>query len=102
MVLTLILCFRVYACVDVTAKINGAATLTCDTKTSEPVKWKFNDEFVENVAFDDRIKLVGKDLDVSDVESPMLGSYSCWRGEDIISSVYLLMEAEENKGLGKI
>ncbi|XP_044051047.1 interleukin-12 subunit beta isoform X2 [Siniperca chuatsi] len=74
-------------------------TLTCGTKTNGTVTWKFDGELMEAVDFEDKVQQNGQNLTVSEVETPMLGEYSCWRGEEMLSSTYLLLEAEEEEEL---
>lgn len=90
----------VCVCAVVVAKKENAepVTLTCDTKTDGPVRWMFEDEEID---FDD-VLMVGQNLKVSNVDTPMLGEYSCFRGGQKLSSVHLLMEAEEEEKLGEI
>ncbi|KAK5870923.1 hypothetical protein PBY51_003829 [Eleginops maclovinus] len=81
----------------VVAKRNDAnpVTLTCRTNIEGPVTWKFHGAELEDVDIEDNVQQNGPNLSVSEVDKPMLGKYSCWRGEDILSSTYLLLEAEE-------
>lgn len=66
------------------------ATLTCGTETSKDIKWKLNGE---EVSFN------GPNLNLLEVDTPDLGEYTCWRGEELISSTYLLLEAVEEQKL---
>lgn len=77
-------------------------TLTCDTTTDGAVTWKFHGEVMEDVVLQDNVQQVGSNLAMSDVDAPMLGRYSCWRGGEMLSSTYLLLEAEEEDELGEI
>ncbi|XP_073323053.1 interleukin-12 subunit beta [Pagrus major] len=71
-------------------------TLTCRSKTNEAVTWKVQREEMEDVKLEDNIKQVGQNLVMTDVDTPNLGQYSCWREEEMLSSTYLLLlEAEE-------
>ncbi|XP_029294739.1 interleukin-12 subunit beta [Cottoperca gobio] len=105
----------------VVAKRNDKSpvTLTCRTETEGAVTWKFHvpemedvqqnglklsegavtGKFhvpeMEDVDIEGNVKQNGLKLSVSEVDTPMLGNYSCWRGEDMLSSTYLLLEAEE-------
>uniref|UniRef100_A0A3Q1H468 Interleukin-12 subunit beta n=1 Tax=Acanthochromis polyacanthus TaxID=80966 RepID=A0A3Q1H468_9TELE len=83
----------------VVAKKNDAnpVTLTCDTKTGGAVTWKFDGEVIE-----DDTQLKGSDLILSEVDEPMLGEYSCWRGGEMLSSTYLLLEDEEEDKLDSL
>ncbi|KAM9360210.1 interleukin-12 subunit beta [Symphorus nematophorus] len=85
----------------VVAKRNNAnpVTLTCDTKTDGAVQWKFHGEEMEDVELGGDFQQDGQNLAVSDVDTPMLGQYSCWRGGEMLSSTYLLLEAEDEEGL---
>ncbi|KAI3372005.1 hypothetical protein L3Q82_006875 [Scortum barcoo] len=69
-------------------------TLTCGTKTDGGVTWKFDGEMLEDVGLEENFQQDGQNLTVKGVDSPMLGEYSCWRGEDMLSSTYLLLEAD--------
>ncbi|XP_040898964.1 interleukin-12 subunit beta isoform X2 [Toxotes jaculatrix] len=75
-------------------------TLTCGAKINGPVTWKFDGEVIED--FEDNIQQDGQKLNVSEVDTPMLGEYSCWRGEQVLSSTYLLLEAEEEEKLDSL
>ncbi|XP_068461140.1 interleukin-12 subunit beta, partial [Clinocottus analis] len=81
----------------VVAKRNDPSpvTLTCRSPAlaAAPgkVTWKFGD-----VAPEDATQ-IGAHLSVSEVDARMLGEYSCWRGNQKLSSTYLLMEAEEEE-----
>ncbi|KAK5909631.1 hypothetical protein CesoFtcFv8_003544 [Champsocephalus esox] len=78
----------------VVAKKNDAnpVTLTCRTNVEGDVTWTFQ---LEDVDIEENIQQNGLNLSVSAVDIPMLGKYSCWRGEEMLSSTYLLLEAEE-------
>ncbi|XP_041792880.1 interleukin-12 subunit beta [Chelmon rostratus] len=86
----------------VVAKRNNEnpVTLTCDTETDGAVTWKFHGEVMEDVVLQANVQQDGRTLTVSDVDTPMLGQYSCWRGGEMLSSTYLLLEAEEEDELG--
>ncbi|KAM4576183.1 interleukin-12 subunit beta [Odontesthes bonariensis] len=71
-------------------------TLACNAETDGPVIWKFNGEEVDD---EDSIQMVGSNLMISDVDTPMLGEYSCWRGGKNLSSTYLLLNAGEEEDL---
>uniref|UniRef100_A0A8C2XBR7 Interleukin-12 subunit beta n=1 Tax=Cyclopterus lumpus TaxID=8103 RepID=A0A8C2XBR7_CYCLU len=78
----------------VVAKRNdlNPVTLTCRSEEAPgAVTWKFRGEAPEDV------RQIGPDLSVSEVDTPMLGEYSCWRGTQMLSSTYLLLEAEEEE-----
>lgn len=94
----------IYACTVVVAKRNNEnpVTLTCDTETDGAVTWKFHGEVMEDVVLQANVQQDGRTLTVSDVDTPMLGQYSCWRGGEMLSSTYLLLEAEEEDELGEI
>uniref|UniRef100_A0A3P8TFA7 Interleukin-12 subunit beta n=1 Tax=Amphiprion percula TaxID=161767 RepID=A0A3P8TFA7_AMPPE len=85
----------------VVAKRNDAnpVTLICDTKTGGAVTWKFDGEAMEDDSFEDNIQQKGSNLILSEVDSPMLGEYSCWRGGEMLSSTYLLLEDEDEDEL---
>lgn len=73
----------------------GPVTLTCNTTPDTAVTWKFNGRSLEDVTFRMLSTQHGQDLILSEVDSPMLGEYSCWSEGRELSSVYLLFEAEE-------
>lgn len=88
-----------HVCVVVVAKRGDPVTLTCTTKTDGAVTWKFEDDEID---IDDNIQADGKNLAVSEVADIMLGEYTCWRGNQKLSSTHLLMEADEGEEFGKI
>nr|XP_019954606.1 PREDICTED: interleukin-12 subunit beta-like [Paralichthys olivaceus] len=81
----------------VVAKRNDAVTLTCNTNTDGAVTWRFDGEVMEDL--EDNIKQDGQNLSLTEVDTPILGEYSCWRGREMLSSTYLLLEAEEEEEL---
>ncbi len=84
----------IYVCVVVVVEKNHATsvTLTCGTKTDGPVTWKLNGEALDSL--EEIVVQDGQNLIVSEVELPLLGQYTCWRGEEMLSSVYLLLEED--------
>ncbi|KAM7019126.1 interleukin-12 subunit beta, partial [Tautogolabrus adspersus] len=74
-------------------------TLTCSTKTTGHITWKLDGEVID-VDSGDYFQHNSSILTVSEVDTPTLGEYSCWRGEEMLSSTYLLLEAEEEEELG--
>lgn len=84
------------------AKRNDEVILICNTSTDGAATWKFHGEVMEDVFLEDTVQQDGQNLNISDVDVPMLGQYSCWRGGEILSSTYLLLEAEENDEFGEI
>ncbi|XP_034547212.1 interleukin-12 subunit beta [Notolabrus celidotus] len=80
----------------VVAKRNNEVpvTLTCVVGTNENVTWKYDGDLID---FDseEHFQQDGPNLLVSEVDIPTLGEYSCWRGEKLLSSTYLLLEAKE-------
>lgn len=79
----------------------NSITLTCNTETEGNVEWKFHDGS-EEVILGDNIRLEGLNLTILDVdERGDIGEYSCWRGQEKLSSVYLLLEAREEGNSGK-
>ncbi|XP_070760660.1 interleukin-12 subunit beta [Enoplosus armatus] len=75
-------------------------TLTCGTKTDGAVTWKFDGEVMEDD--DDDVQQNGQTLTMSGEDTPLLGEYSCWRGEEMLSSTYLLLEADEKQELDSL
>lgn len=92
------MCFWAFVCVVEVAKRNEAVTLTCGPKVSGDVTWKFEDDEIEE---SEEYKLVGPNLNVSDIDAPLLGKYSCLSGDKTLSSTHLLLEAEEDDQLGE-
>ncbi|XP_041643419.1 interleukin-12 subunit beta [Cheilinus undulatus] len=84
----------------VVAKRNSEdpVVLTCSTNTEGNVTWNFNGEEID-VDLEDHLQQDGLHLTVSEVGTPTLGEYSCWRGGSRLSSTYLLLEAEEDSPL---
>lgn len=89
----------IYVRVVVVAKRNDEVILICNTSTDGAVIWKLHDEVI---FLEDTVQQDGQNLNISDVDVPMLGQYSCWRGGELLSSTYLLLEAEENDEFGAI
>ncbi|CAK6950768.1 interleukin-12 subunit beta [Scomber scombrus] len=81
----------------VVAKRNDAnsVTLTCGTKSSGDVVWKFEGDELEDGDYEDNLLKNGTNLRVTEVDTPILGEYSCWSGGEMLSSTYLLLEAED-------
>ncbi|XP_037536858.1 interleukin-12 subunit beta [Nematolebias whitei] len=71
-------------------------TLTCTTASNEPVTWKLDGKDVNS---EDDVEKDGNNLIVPEVDLPMLGEYSCWRGGEKLSSTHLLLEAEEDEDI---
>lgn len=94
----------IYVCVVVVTKKANAnpVTLACGTKTDGAFTWKFDDELLEHVGFEDKLQHDGQNLIVPKVYLPMLGEYSCWRGGERLSSTYLLLEADGGETSGEI
>uniref|UniRef100_A0A8C4F4V3 Interleukin-12 subunit beta n=1 Tax=Dicentrarchus labrax TaxID=13489 RepID=A0A8C4F4V3_DICLA len=89
----------------VVAKTNENVILTCGSKADGAVTWKFRmfpSEEMEDVDSEDNIQQEGQNLKVSEVGTPVLGEYSCWRGEEKLSSTYLLLEDEEEEELDSL
>ncbi|KAL6113741.1 uncharacterized protein ACO6RY_04656 [Pungitius sinensis] len=80
----------------VVAKRNDAnpVTLTCRTEDPGAVTWKFHGEALEDVHLEDNAQQHGHHLALSEVDTPMLGEYSCWRGTEMLSSTFLLLRAD--------
>ncbi|XP_036069319.1 interleukin-12 subunit beta isoform X2 [Oryzias melastigma] len=74
-------------------------TLTCNTQTEEGVSWRLDGEEVE---LDNYVQMEGPNLKISEVDAPMLGEYSCWRGGTMLSSTYLFQELEEDVALDSL
>lgn len=80
----------------------NSVTLTCNTETKGNIAWKFHDGS-EEVILGDNILLEGLNLTIIDVdEGGDTGEYSCWRGQEKLSSVYLLLETREEDVSGEI
>ncbi|XP_026198919.1 interleukin-12 subunit beta isoform X2 [Anabas testudineus] len=80
-------------------KGNGAVTLTCGTKNDGDVIWKFSGGSLDAL-LNYSVDKDTQNLILSEVETPMLGEYSCWRGGEMISSTNLLEEEEESEEEG--
>nr|XP_020499544.1 interleukin-12 subunit beta-like [Labrus bergylta] len=87
----------------VVAKRNDSSpvTLTCSTKTTGHITWKLDGEEID-VDSGDNFQQDSSILTVLEVDTPTLGEYSCWRGEEMLSSTYLLLEAEEEDALDSL
>ncbi|XP_078141372.1 interleukin-12 subunit beta [Centroberyx gerrardi] len=73
-------------------------TLTCDVESGVPVEWKFTSNGGEMEKMDwDSAQQVGANLNVSEVDEPMVGEYSCWSGGKKFSSTYLLLRVPEEE-----
>ncbi|XP_027888626.1 interleukin-12 subunit beta [Xiphophorus couchianus] len=83
----------------VVAKPGDSVSLTCLTTTTGPVTWKLNND---ESGFEDYMSKHGHILIVRDVEGPLLGEYSCWRGETKLSSTYLLQKTEEGEDIDSL
>lgn len=81
-------------------KGNGAVTLTCGTKNDGDVIWKFSGGSLDAL-LNYSVDKDTQNLILSEVETPMLGEYSCWRGGEMISSTNLLEEEEESEEEGE-
>ncbi|KAA8592643.1 interleukin-12 subunit beta [Etheostoma spectabile] len=89
----------------VVAKRNDAnpVILTCHTTTDGAVTWKFHgEETKRDVELEDNVQQNGQNLSVSEVDTPMLGKYSCWRGKEMLSSTYLLLAPDEDEELDNL
>ncbi|XP_068167171.1 interleukin-12 subunit beta [Antennarius striatus] len=78
------------------AKTNSSVTLICNTTTEEAVTWKFGNSMkkMENVRLVKHYRQDGQNLNISDLDYPMFGNYSCWKGAEMLSSVYLFIEED--------
>ncbi|KAM4579428.1 interleukin-12 subunit beta [Fundulus diaphanus] len=84
----------------VLAKRNGhSVTLTCRETNPGHVTWKLSDEDID---FEDHFEQKGQHLIVKEVDMPLLGEYSCWRGKEKLSSTYLLQETEEGEDIDSL
>ncbi|XP_071380005.1 interleukin-12 subunit beta isoform X2 [Centroberyx affinis] len=73
-------------------------TLTCDVKSDVPVEWRFTSNGGEMEDIDwDTVQQVGPHLNVTEVDEPMLGEYSCLSGGKKLSSTYLLLRVPEEE-----
>uniref|UniRef100_A0A3Q0SWB4 Interleukin-12 beta central domain-containing protein n=1 Tax=Amphilophus citrinellus TaxID=61819 RepID=A0A3Q0SWB4_AMPCI len=83
----------------VVAKRSEQYTLTCNSKAGEAVTWKLGDNSLED---EENVELNGPNLTVLEVDMPSLGKYSCWKGEEMLSSTYLLLEDDEEHDLNSL
>lgn len=90
--------YLLYLCVVAVAKRYENYTLTCNSKPDDIVTWKLNGDPLED---EENVELNGQNLTVSDIDTPNLGDYSCWRGEEMLSSTYLLLKADEEDTIGE-
>lgn len=90
----------------VVAKKDNAnpVTLTCGMNSGGHVTWKFEEDGnVEDMDLGENVQQNGQNLVLREVDVPMVGEYSCWSGGEKLSSVYLLLDAEEEEeDLGKM
>lgn len=90
--------YLLYLCVVEVAKRDEEYTLTCNSKPDDIVTWKLNGDPLED---DENVKQNGTKLTVLDIDTPSLGNYSCWRGEKMLSSTYLLLKVDEEDTVGE-
>ncbi|XP_076005621.1 interleukin-12 subunit beta [Genypterus blacodes] len=82
----------------VVAAKGDPVTLTCRGHSDGNVTWKFaEDGKVENVEFGENVQQKGGKLVFGEAGDPMVGEYSCWSGVQNLSSVYLLLDAQEEE-----
>lgn len=95
----------VFLCqVEVVVDLSGinSVTLTCNTETEGNITWKFGSGSQE-VFPDENFRLEGLNLTISNIKDRgYIREYSCWRGEEKLSSVNLLLKAEEQHVSGEI
>lgn len=85
-------------CIVVVAKRFERYTLTCSSKADEGVTWKMEGNRLDD---EENVKRNGPNLTVLEVDTPSLGNYSCWKGDEMLSSTYLLLEDDEEHDLGE-
>ncbi|XP_029019189.1 interleukin-12 subunit beta isoform X2 [Betta splendens] len=76
-------------------RMNHTATLTCGQQPTGPVVWKFNDQVLSKDLFDISVDPVSQKLTVRNVDTPMMGKYTCWMGDKELLSTHLLLEHED-------
>lgn len=76
--------------------MNQGVTLTCSAKIDEDVTWKFQGASLMDSLFD--YTEDAQQLNLPEVDRSMLGEYSCWRGDEMLSSTYLLLEESLEEG----
>lgn len=97
------LCVFVHLCAVVVAKGNTGFTLTCNADPDAAVSWKFTvGKVMESIASYNNVQQDGQNLNISKVDTPNVGEYSCWSGGKMLSSVHLLLQANEEDELGEI
>lgn len=70
------------------------ATMTCKTTPDKSITWKINNVDLKDIVFKDDLKEDGHLLNLSEVDYPMSGEYSCWSEGQKLHSIHLLLEAE--------
>lgn len=102
------LCVFVHLLAVAVAEKNRGVTLTCKADPHDVVNWMFtakeedSDAVMESSALYKNVQQVGQNLTISKVQRPNVGEYSCWSGEKMLSSVHLLLEANEDEESGEI
>lgn len=82
----------------VLAREDEDLVITCNTTTDRAVSWKFfNGDVLEDINIERYREENGKNLSLFKVGKPMLGEYSCWSKEEMLSSVYLLLAKESGE-----
>lgn len=76
----------------VLAEKDECKLLTCNTAANRNVTWKLNGDDLENVINED-CPQDGQNLTVK-VHETKMGNYSCWSNGQMLSSVFLLIEAK--------
>uniref|UniRef100_A0A672GEI2 Interleukin-12 subunit beta n=1 Tax=Salarias fasciatus TaxID=181472 RepID=A0A672GEI2_SALFA len=74
---------------------SNPVTLTCGGRGDGAVTWKFGGEVMEDS--DPFIQQQNQTLVLDEVDTPMLGEYSCWRGNQMVSSTYILLQEKEEE-----
>lgn len=85
-----------HLCAVVVAKRNNGVTLNCNADPDAVVNWNFTVEGeAESIASYQNVQQVGQNLNISNIDAPNVGEYRCWSGRKMLSSVHLLLQANE-------
>ena len=82
----------------VVGKREGSVTLNCPTELKGEVTWWKHERGQDPYTLDQNdYDMEGHSLTLSDLGGPLLGEYSCWGQDGKLSSLYVLLDAEEEE-----